>query len=262
MKAAVRSFTLAGDLNPGTTGLQSAPVSGKETGDMLTAGEWNRVLELVAQGGGGSGGTGTSGWVDVPLTGSEKFDESCQYRAVLTIKNTSAPWVPYLGTTRVAYMTDVDTDHLVYIPHAGIVSHIDYNSKTIYRVDGNGTNSAYTVDKIEKFCGGGTGGGGTGTSGWVDVPLTDTADFDMACSYRTTLNIANDSISRTWHGSDVIVAEAASVGPKYLAYVKQDAGYFGIRNTHKSVYGQRNGNTGAYTASSTVTVTKIEKNCY
>ncbi len=55
MKAAIRSFTLAGELNPGKTGLQSSPVTGKETGDMLTAGEWNRVLELVAQGGGGSG---------------------------------------------------------------------------------------------------------------------------------------------------------------------------------------------------------------
>lgn len=59
MKAAVRVFTLAGDLNPpGTTGLQSAPVSGKKTGDMLTAGEWNRILELAAQGGGGGGGGG------------------------------------------------------------------------------------------------------------------------------------------------------------------------------------------------------------
>ncbi len=55
MKAAVRNFTLAGDLNPGVTGLQSAPVSGKKTGDMLTAGEYNRILELVGQGGGGGG---------------------------------------------------------------------------------------------------------------------------------------------------------------------------------------------------------------
>lgn len=56
MKAASQAFTLAGDLNPGKTGLQSSPVAGKETGDMLTAAEWNRVLELVAQGGGGGGG--------------------------------------------------------------------------------------------------------------------------------------------------------------------------------------------------------------
>ncbi len=55
MKAAIRPFTLAGDLNPGVSGIQSAPVSGKKTGDMLTAGEYNRILELVGQGGGGGG---------------------------------------------------------------------------------------------------------------------------------------------------------------------------------------------------------------
>ncbi len=57
MKAAVRTFTLTADLNPGVTGIQSAPVSGKKTGDMLTAGEYNRILELVGQGGGGSSNT-------------------------------------------------------------------------------------------------------------------------------------------------------------------------------------------------------------
>ncbi len=53
MKAAVHTFTLAGDLNPGQTGFDSAPISGKKTGNILTAGEWNRVLELLGQGGGG-----------------------------------------------------------------------------------------------------------------------------------------------------------------------------------------------------------------
>ena len=52
MKAAVHAFTLAGDLNPGVTGLESAPLVGKRTGDMLSAGEYNRLLELVGQGGG------------------------------------------------------------------------------------------------------------------------------------------------------------------------------------------------------------------
>ncbi len=65
MKAAVRNFTLASDLNPGETGLQSSPLSGKKTGDMLTAAEYNRLLELVAQGGGG--GTGVT-LLDAPVT--------------------------------------------------------------------------------------------------------------------------------------------------------------------------------------------------
>jgi hypothetical protein len=51
MKAAVSNFTLSASLNPGETGLQSAPISGKKTGGILTAGEWNRVLELVSEAG-------------------------------------------------------------------------------------------------------------------------------------------------------------------------------------------------------------------
>ena len=50
MKAAVHAFTLSSDLNPGQTGYESAPVSGKKTGNMLTAAEWNRMLELISEG--------------------------------------------------------------------------------------------------------------------------------------------------------------------------------------------------------------------
>lgn len=66
MKAAVGDFTLSTVLNPGQTGLQSAPVSGKKTGDILTAGEWNRVLELLGEGGGSgsSGGTSNITWAN------------------------------------------------------------------------------------------------------------------------------------------------------------------------------------------------------
>ncbi len=53
MKAATHSFTLSGDLNSGATDLESSPLVGKKTGDMLSAGEYNRLLELVGQGGGG-----------------------------------------------------------------------------------------------------------------------------------------------------------------------------------------------------------------
>ncbi len=74
MKAAVGDFTLSAVLNPGQTGLKSAPVSGKKTGDILTAGEWNRVLELVSE-----GGSGGAGWVDVPLSDTADFDTACLY---------------------------------------------------------------------------------------------------------------------------------------------------------------------------------------
>ena len=75
MKAVAHSFTLATTLNPSDTGLTSDPVKGKKTGDILTAGEWNRMLELTSEGGGGG-----TGWADVPLTGTEDFDVSCMYR--------------------------------------------------------------------------------------------------------------------------------------------------------------------------------------
>lgn len=78
MKAAAHSFTLLSTLNPTDTGLTSDPVKGKKTGDILTAGEWNRMLELVSEGGSG-GGTGV-GWTDVPVTDTTPFDIDCQYR--------------------------------------------------------------------------------------------------------------------------------------------------------------------------------------
>ncbi len=71
MKAAAANFTLASELNPGQTGLQSAPVSGKKTGDILTAGEWNRVLELLGEDGdsGSSGGTSNITWANFDGSG-------------------------------------------------------------------------------------------------------------------------------------------------------------------------------------------------
>jgi len=38
MKAATHAFTLSGDLNSGATDLESSPLVGKKTGDMLSAG--------------------------------------------------------------------------------------------------------------------------------------------------------------------------------------------------------------------------------
>ncbi len=55
MKAVAHTFTLSADLNPGQTGFESAPVAGKKTGNILTAGEWNRMLEIVSQGSVGGG---------------------------------------------------------------------------------------------------------------------------------------------------------------------------------------------------------------
>jgi hypothetical protein len=62
MKEGLKNFTLSWDLNNGQSGLQSAPLTGKRTGDMLTAAEYNRMLELISEGGSttvvNSGGAG------------------------------------------------------------------------------------------------------------------------------------------------------------------------------------------------------------
>jgi len=140
MKAAVHTFTLSADLNPGQTGFESAPVAGKKTGNMLTAGEWNRVLELLGQGGGGSG------WENVLLTGTENFDDSCMYRFKLSSQSTLFNYTEVVGTDAIYWYAD--------------------GTRNIYIAKGNKTILAdsaaanRTVTKIEKLCG---GGGGTTT---------------------------------------------------------------------------------------------------
>gem|GEM_PF-1553519 len=62
MKAVAANFTLTELIPSGQTGLTSAPLVGKKTGDILTAAEYNRLLEVVAQGGGGSN-NGNAKWV-------------------------------------------------------------------------------------------------------------------------------------------------------------------------------------------------------
>jgi len=55
MKAVAANFTLTELIPSGQTGLTSAPLVGKKSGDILTAAEYNRLLEVVAQGNGQNG---------------------------------------------------------------------------------------------------------------------------------------------------------------------------------------------------------------
>lgn len=135
MKAASHAFTLATNLNPGQTGLTSEPVKGKKTGDMLTAGEWNRVLELVSEGGSGGGG---SGWVDVPLTDTADFDDSCMYRYQITYSaGGREPYVPKetyyyangMSKTQLVWWLENDSQNTTY--------HIAASSKNLLRINGN-----------------------------------------------------------------------------------------------------------------------------
>lgn len=144
MKAAAHAFTLASSLNPGQTGLTSEPVEGKKTGDTLTAGEWNRVLELIKESENGPAVAAPS-WVNVPLNDSTAFDRDCSYRF------TSDQPSPYKGTNPYTYATAVSAESLVYILHNSLVSHINSSSKTTYRL--NGADAGWNITKIEKLCG-------------------------------------------------------------------------------------------------------------
>lgn len=167
MKAAVRSFTLAADLNPGVTGLQSAPVWGKKTGDMLTAGEYNRILELVGQGGGGGGGGGGL--------------KICK-------ENDNCAWTPLLCWAR------SPDSYQVMSPDSNLNWPIIFWSWSNSQCGTSGTGWHTGLSS----CSTGTGtwqakcdwvlvdtgsGGGGGGSGWVDVSST-TTPFDLNCEYK------------------------------------------------------------------------------
>lgn len=158
MKAVAGNFTLSSSLNPGQTGLQSAPVSGKKTGDILTAGEWNRVLELISEG--GNGGTG-AGWENVTLTGTENFDDTCLYR--FQIQNPGRQ--PYVGAMPYFFPNAVSPTQLTW--WLGTFSpeetwHIAASSKSVLRMNGTAYTAGGNITKIEKRCGGGGGGSGSG----------------------------------------------------------------------------------------------------
>lgn len=132
MKAAVGNFTLSTSLNPDETGLQSAPIKGKKTGGILTAGEWNRVLELLSEGGTGGG----SGWVDVPFTDTNPFDQQCMYR--------------FVSQGQTYYAETVHEDRLYWI-------NVMYFAKANKSVLVGGIAPFDRATKMEKLCGGGGG---------------------------------------------------------------------------------------------------------
>ncbi|MCB9806297.1 hypothetical protein H6768_00005 [Candidatus Peribacteria bacterium] len=59
--------------------------------------------------------------------------------------------------------------------------------------------SSWSCTKIQNSSG--SGGG----SGWVDVPLTDTADFDTSCEYRFDMDFVADDVNRKHMNSTKMV---------------------------------------------------------
>ncbi len=125
-------------------------------------------------GGGGGGGTGggSSGWVDVPLTDTNPFDQQCMYRFVTQ------------GQTY--YAETVHEDKLYWINS----QHFTKTNKSVLVF---GTAPYNTATKMEKFCGGGGGGGGFNwdmcVPEWVGTPTNGTPYTNAAglkCKYTGT----------------------------------------------------------------------------
>ncbi len=97
--------------------------------------------------------SGPGGWESISLTGATPFDRSCEYRAVINEPSFSL----YYGNRPFFYFSGVSTSSITSVAHSGVVSHINSNSKSTWRVNGNPV-SGITVELIEKRCGGAVAG--------------------------------------------------------------------------------------------------------
>lgn len=152
-----------------------------------------------------------------------------------------------------SYNGDMDTN-TTYIA-------LENDGKTIkYNVEqnNNGDGEQGHVE-ILGFVTNGTGGGGGG--GWVDVPLTDTADYDTSCDYRYFIDYSvNDLIDRNWMNDVRGVGFASHISSKYLGSVLSASLFYGIPSVSKSKYGFRD-SSNSFTESTNVRITKLQKRC-
>lgn len=92
------------------------------------------MLELVSEGGGG----GSSSWIDVPLSGTESFDDACTYRFQITYS--SGGREPYVPKETYYYANGVSPSQLVWWllnDSQNTTYHISAASKNVFRINGN-----------------------------------------------------------------------------------------------------------------------------
>lgn len=103
----------------------------------------------------------------------------------------------------------------------------------------------YTDGQAFNFVGGGSGG-----SGWEDVSLSDTDNFDRSCAYRADLNTSPVRYATSVDTGFITFMDFASSG---------NDTQFQVLSSAKGVYSIRTEGTGSFSGS--YTVTKLEKNC-
>lgn len=152
LKGESKVFEYAEELNDGDTSFVSEPVEGKKTGEMLTAAEFNRVLEMLQEG-------GVGGWEDIALTDVNHFDKTCEYRVNTDASGDSNAGYQYpVWVVAQSIGFDVSTAQFAF----GVVDYDD-KSKMYYSedgdiadVDGNRCSEIvcanWPVNRIQKRC--------------------------------------------------------------------------------------------------------------
>lgn len=194
-------------------------------------------LDLLV-GGGGTGGSCTgiapSGWPDAIRCNvtSPNWGQRALY-----IQN-----APYAPDGRYYYMEPAD--------NGGSTRYVSFNAdKSFAAAVGYTThNCNQPISALEaagqtfNFCGGSGGG-------WADVPLTDTANFDVSCMYRIS--------------TGAMKSYAVAVLEDYILFDVSTAAFkFGaVEKATKNQYHYRDDGNTAVTSGGPFAVTQIEKNC-
>lgn len=231
MKAAVASFTLAWDLNPGQTGLQSAPLSGKKTGDILTAGEYNRILEVIANVGGGIS--------DVELITSQAASPSATADYSFRVSQANCPAGKKVISGGCSYPNTLNT----FVHNTPTPDLTGWICGWLHH-DGDTTNNTTKYPyRPTAYAVCGTYGSGGGSSGWTDVSLIGDTPFDKTCEYRFYMNAM-------WLDG---VYYVTVVAPTKLVYIAHSSVVSSIPSNNKTSY--------QVDWSPAYTVSKIEKRC-
>lgn len=143
-------------------------------------------------------------WENVNLDDSAPFDAACEYRfKINTTVNAGGPAGDYW-----LYANSVHPQNIIYVSHMSENSHINADSKTIYRV--NGTPITYiTMQSMQKRC----------DTSWTNVDLASTSAFDSNAEYRFRTNAA--SVGHGISGGDYW-SYSNAVRPDSIVYVSHN----------------------------------------
>lgn len=100
-------------------------------------------------------------WTDVSQTGADNFDINSEYRFKISGLAGGDAWY---------YASVVAPSNIVYVSHLSQTSHINANSKAMYKLDGV---DYYSVSGLQKR-----------VRTWSDVTLSSTTLFNPECEYR------------------------------------------------------------------------------